>query len=45
MINEINAWQRFKEDIKCVFDRDPAAIYGNMKLSGLRASYLCLVVG
>jgi serine O-acetyltransferase len=25
MIKEINAWQRFKEDIKCVFDRDPAA--------------------
>ena len=25
MIEEITAWQRFKEDIKCVFDRDPAA--------------------
>ena len=25
MIEEITAWQRLKEDIKCVFDRDPAA--------------------
>ena len=25
MNEKITAWQRFKEDIKCVFDRDPAA--------------------